>query len=79
MNHHPAVEQLSRCWSSLDELFEGLDDEQWSTPSLCPDWTVRGVLVHLGAIEHMLSGEPPGSMAAALPLGKAAEWMREVA
>lgn len=79
MNHHPAVEQLNRCWGSLDELFDGLDDEQWSTPSLCPDWTVRGVLVHLGAIEHMLSDEPPGSMADALPLAKAGRWMRDVA
>ncbi len=79
MNRHPAVEQLSRCWTSIDDVVDGLDDEQWSTPSLCPDWTVRGVLEHLGAIEHMLAGEPPGSMAEALPFHKAGEWMREVA
>jgi uncharacterized protein (TIGR03083 family) len=79
VNHRPAVDQLARCWASLDDLFDGLDGDQWSTPSLCPDWTVRGVLVHLGAIEHMLAGEPPGSMAVALPFHKAGEWMQEVA
>ena len=26
-----------------------LDDEQWSTPSLCSDWTVRDVLAHMTA------------------------------
>jgi uncharacterized protein (TIGR03083 family) len=79
VNHRPAVEQLARCWASLDDLFDGLDGDQWATQSLCPDWTVRGVLVHLGAIEHMLAGEPPGSMAEALPFHKAGEWMQEVA
>ena len=27
----------------------GLDDEQWSTPSLCSGWTVRDVLAHMTA------------------------------
>src|SRR5947207_2555583 len=26
---------------------EGLSDEQWATPSLCGDWTVRDVLAHM--------------------------------
>ena len=78
MSELPAVEQLGRCWASLDDLLDGLDDEQWVTPSLCPDWDVRGVVVHLGAVEHMLVGEPPGSMPDSLPFGKVAEWMRDV-
>jgi uncharacterized protein (TIGR03083 family) len=79
VNQRPAVEQLARCKASLDDLFDGLDHDQWATPSLCPGWTVRDVLVHLGAIEHMLAGEPPGSMAEALPFHKVGEWMHEVA
>ena len=79
MNHQPVVDQLARCWASLDDLFEHLTDGQWSTASLCPDWTVRSVMVHLGAIEHMLLGEAPGSMAEALPFHKAGEWMQGVA
>lgn len=78
MNHRPAVDQLSRCWASVDDLLGGLESSQWTTSSLCPDWTVRGVVVHLGAVEHMLRGEPPGSMADALPFHKVGEWMQGV-
>ena len=31
----------------LVALLEGLDDAAWRTPSLCPGWTVRDVVVHL--------------------------------
>lgn len=79
MNHHPAVDNLGRCWASLDDLVDQLDADQWATRSLCPDWTVRDVLVHLGAVEHMLLGEPPGSMPDALPFDKVGEWMHSVA
>jgi uncharacterized protein (TIGR03083 family) len=79
VNTRPAVANLNRCWSSLDDLVDGLTAEQWSTQSLCPDWTVRGVLVHLGAVEHMLLGEAPGSMPDSLPFGKVGDWMASVA
>ena len=26
---------------------EGLSEEQWATPSLCGDWTVRDVVAHM--------------------------------
>jgi len=79
MNSHPAVDQLARCWASIDDLVDQLTADQWATQSLCPEWTVRGVLVHLGAVEHMLRGKPPGSMADALPFNEVAEWMQRVA
>lgn len=79
MNTRPAVDNLMRCWASLDDIFDKMSGEQWATQSLCPDWTVRGVMVHLGAIEHMLVGEPPGSIVDALPFAKAGEWMQSVA
>ena len=79
MNSRPVVEQLNRCWASLDDVFDQLADDQWTTRSLCPDWTVRGVMVHLGAVEHMLLGEAPGSMPDALPFQKVGEWMQSVA
>jgi uncharacterized protein (TIGR03083 family) len=28
---------------------DGIGDEAWQTPSLCPDWTVRDVLAHMTA------------------------------
>lgn len=33
--------------AELADLFETIDDEQWSTPSLCEGWTVRDVAAHL--------------------------------
>ncbi len=70
------VQNLDRCWTSLDGLLGGLTAEQWQSPSLCPGWAVRDVLVHLASIEHMLSGEPPGAMAESIPFGKAGDWKR---
>lgn len=73
-----AIQNLSRCWDSLDDLLGGLDAPQWATPSLCPGWTVRDVAIHLAAVEYMLSGEPPGSMTESLPFHKVAEWTNDV-
>jgi uncharacterized protein (TIGR03083 family) len=59
-------------WSHIDahragtaDLLATLTPDQWSSPSLCPDWTVRDVAVHLTqstlgwprmAVEAMRSG-----------------------
>ncbi len=34
---------------ALADDLAGLDDAKWSTPSLCPGWTVREVLAHMTA------------------------------
>jgi uncharacterized protein (TIGR03083 family) len=34
---------------SLAEDLSGLADEQWATPSLCPQWTVRDAVAHMTA------------------------------
>jgi uncharacterized protein (TIGR03083 family) len=73
------IPNLLACMASCDELLDGLTADQWATQSLCPAWTVRGVAAHLGAIEHMLLGEPPGSMTDRLPFGKAGDWLHAVA
>jgi len=73
-----AVENLGLCWDSLDDMFEGLTADQWARSSLCPGWTVRDVMVHLAAIENMLSGEAPGSMTEGLLFNKVADWMNDV-
>jgi uncharacterized protein (TIGR03083 family) len=70
-----ALDNLRRCYASVDELLGGLTDEQWAVPSLCPAWTVRGVVGHLGGVEHMLLGEEPGSMTETIPFGKVGEWL----
>lgn len=73
-----ALDNLRRCFASVDDLLGGLSDEQWAVPSLCPAWTVRGVAGHLGGVEHMLLGEEPGSMTESLPFGKVGEWLAGV-
>ena len=79
MSTPQAAQNFELCWASLDSLFDGLTDEQWATPSLCPGWTVRDVLIHLAAIENMLSGEAPGSMTESLPFDKIVTWTNDVA
>ena len=34
---------------ALADVLDGLDAAQWSTPSLCGEWDVRGVAAHLVA------------------------------
>jgi uncharacterized protein (TIGR03083 family) len=34
------------------ELAESFTDEQWASPSLCPGWTVRDVIVHVAYHTH---------------------------
>lgn len=74
-----ALDNLRRCYASVDDLVGGLTDEQWTVASLCPDWTVRGVVEHLGGVEHMLLGEEPGSMTETIPFEKVGEWLAAVA
>ena len=73
-----ALANLRRCFTSIDDLLAGLTDAQWAVPSLCPAWTVRGVVGHLGGVEHMLLGEEPGSMTETIPFAKVGEWLAEV-
>lgn len=72
-----ALDNLRRCFASVDDLLGSLSDADWAAPSLCPAWTVRGVVGHLGGVEHMLLGEAPGSMTESIPFSKVGEWLAE--
>ena len=74
-----ALDNLRRCMASVDQLLDGLSAADWSTQSLCPAWTVRGVVGHLAGVEHMLLGAAPGSMTESIPFGKVAEWEAQYA
>jgi uncharacterized protein (TIGR03083 family) len=78
MSASPSIDALELCWTSFDRLIDDLTPEQWATPSLCEGWAVRDVVIHLGAIEYLLSGEAPGSMTDSVPFAKAGEWMNRV-
>lgn len=73
-----AIDNLYRCMDSMDELLGGLSDEQWATQSYCPDWDVRGIAVHLAAVEHMLTAAEPGSWTDSVPFEQVGEYMKHV-
>ncbi len=50
---------LETCYDATEALMSSLDDADWTVRSLCPDWDVRGVIVHLAAVEYALSGWTP--------------------
>ncbi|MEY2974788.1 MAG: hypothetical protein RIR49_1208 [Actinomycetota bacterium] len=77
--NHPSVQNLRRCWSSIDGLLAGLAEERWATRSLCPDWDIAGVVVHLVAVEEMLLGADPSEFAERLPFDRALAASTEMA
>ncbi|MEL7158480.1 MAG: maleylpyruvate isomerase family mycothiol-dependent enzyme [Actinomycetota bacterium] len=53
------VENLKRCYTELETLIEDLSADEWAVQSLCPDWDVKGVVIHLASVEHVLRGWVP--------------------
>jgi uncharacterized protein (TIGR03083 family) len=51
--------------AALAADLEGLTDQQWSTPSLCPGWTVHDALGHMTATAKMSPPRFLGRLAAA--------------
>lgn len=72
-----AIDNLNLCFDSMDALLSELTDDQWAVQSHCPDWDVRGVAMHLAAVESLLAGEEPGSFTESVPFGKAASWVSD--
>lgn len=75
----PAIANLNLCFDSLDDLLIGLDDAQWQTQSYCPDWDVRGVAMHIAAVESMLTDEEPGTWTETVPFAKVGAYIASVA
>ena len=57
---------------------DGFDADDLATPSLCPDWDVRGVIAHVIGVETVLDGWTP-SAEHAPPFGKMGEFAAAVA
>ncbi len=76
---HPSLNGLDLCWASLNSLLESLTDEQWSTQSLCPEWDIAGVVMHLIAVEEMLLGRAPNEFAERLPFEEVAGFISAMA
>ncbi len=52
------VDALEETWRSLGELGVDLSEEQWSTPSECPGWSVKDCYSHVIGTELMLLDRP---------------------
>lgn len=51
---------LRTVFTSFGAVVDRLTPEQWMAQSLCPAWTVQGVVVHVTTIETALIGWRPG-------------------
>jgi uncharacterized protein (TIGR03083 family) len=49
---------LERDWSALDDLCSPLTEQQWSSATCLPGWSVQDVLAHVVGTELMLEGVP---------------------
>jgi uncharacterized protein (TIGR03083 family) len=51
-------EELEAC----HDLANSFTDDQWTTPSLCPGWTARDVIVHLAYHTHRSARDAVGNL-----------------
>ena len=52
------VAALAETWASIASLCETLRDEEWSSQTDCPGWTVKDQVSHMIGTESALSGLP---------------------
>ena len=70
---------LEESFNALETLGADLTAAEWETPSLCPDWTVRGVFQHVVGIENALVSWIPNTADTPPPFSLAATFAKEVA
>ena len=70
---------LSRSYTAIEDLCAGLSDTDWQVQSLCPDWTVRGVVDHLASVEAAMDGWLPEDTTTPPPFAKAREFLADTA
>jgi len=72
-------DSLAQCYDAIESVCTRLDGAEWQTQSLCPDWTAREVVSHLGMMERVMTGWLPGSADELAPLDRIAPYQAEVA
>jgi uncharacterized protein (TIGR03083 family) len=70
---------LEESFDALETLGADLTSAEWAFPSLCPDWTVRGVFEHLASIENALISWIPDAADTPPPFNLAGSFVKEVA
>ena len=68
---------LEHCYTSMETLCADLSDDDWQAQSLCPDWTVRGVVDHVTSIEAVMAGWWPEDDTTLPPFERAAEFLAD--
>jgi uncharacterized protein (TIGR03083 family) len=66
-------------YAAIETVLAGLTAAQWQAQSLCPDWTVRGVISHLAGMEYVLTGWLPEAADKPPPFGRFAEFAGQTA
>lgn len=59
--HRQAVDNVTTSFAEFQSLIESLSADDLEVPSLCPDWSVRGVILHVLGVESCLVGWKPAA------------------
>jgi uncharacterized protein (TIGR03083 family) len=70
---------LEQCYDAIEAVCARLDGAEWQTQSLCPDWTARDVVGHLGMMERVMTGWLPARADEPVPLDRIRPYQAEVA
>jgi uncharacterized protein (TIGR03083 family) len=70
---------LEECYDAIESVCARLAGPQWQTRSLCPDWTARDVVAHLGMMEHVMTGWLPASAAEPAPIDRIGPYQERAA
>ncbi|MCK0175874.1 maleylpyruvate isomerase family mycothiol-dependent enzyme [Mycolicibacterium sp. F2034L] len=68
---------LEHCYSAFETLCADLTDDEWQAQSLCPDWTMRGVVDHVTSIEAAMVGWLPDDDTTPPPFEKAGAFLAD--
>lgn len=72
-------DSIEECYDAVESICARLDGARWQTQSLCPDWTARDVVAHLGMMERVMTGWLPGGGDEVPPLDRVGPYQDQVA
>jgi uncharacterized protein (TIGR03083 family) len=70
---------VEQCYDAIESVCARLTGPQWQTQSLCPDWTARDVVTHLGMMERVMTGWLPDNASELAPVDRIGPYQAEVA
>lgn len=71
---------LEQCYAAVEQVAARLTArQQWQAPSLCPGWSARDVITHLGMMERVMTGWLPARAGEPAPLDRIGPYAAEMA